>query len=167
MEEVLRGARADPEKLGNGNARERRTRIRLDFGAKITPNEARVGLTDLDERLARAMMRYPHHVEALVGLSVSKNRYVQHGLRPLSQFIAGRQAATRCADARSNLRLVLGSSLTVVATGAAVGVLGAGSLSRRLEVQLYAVRPTDPMTLVLVTAGVVALRESLDLRPTG
>jgi hypothetical protein len=53
-------------------------------------------------------------------------------------------------------RLVLGSSLRLVAAGAALGIGGAVAASRWSESQLFGVRATDPLTMALVTAGVVA-----------
>jgi putative ABC transport system permease protein len=60
------------------------------------------------------------------------------------------------ADARRISRLVLGSSLRLVIAGAILGVAGAIAAGRSLQSQLFGVQATDPATLVLVTAGVIA-----------
>jgi putative ABC transport system permease protein len=54
-------------------------------------------------------------------------------------------------------RLVIGSSLRMVAAGAAIGVASALAASRWVESQLFGVRPTDPLSLTVVTAGIVAV----------
>ena len=61
------------------------------------------------------------------------------------------------ADARDIRRLVLGSSLRLVAAGALIGVSAAIALSRWMQSQLFGVRPTDPLTLIAVTVGVMAV----------
>jgi predicted permease len=61
------------------------------------------------------------------------------------------------ADARDIRRLVLGSSLRLVTAGALLGVSAAIGLSRWVQSQLFGVRPTDPLTLIGVTLGVVAV----------
>jgi putative ABC transport system permease protein len=53
-------------------------------------------------------------------------------------------------------RLVMGSSLRLVALGAFIGIAGAIGASRWAESQLFGVRAADPATLALVTLGVVA-----------
>lgn len=60
------------------------------------------------------------------------------------------------ADARRISRLVLGSSLRLVIAGAILGVAGAIAAGRSLQSQLFGVQATDPATLVIVTAGVIA-----------
>jgi putative ABC transport system permease protein len=52
-------------------------------------------------------------------------------------------------------RLVLGSSLRLVAIGSGLGVGGAIAASRWAESQLFGVRATDPLTLAMVTSAVV------------
>jgi predicted permease len=61
------------------------------------------------------------------------------------------------ADARDIRRLVIGSSLRLVVAGALIGVAGAIALSRWMQSQLFGVRPTDPLTLVAVTLGVLVV----------
>jgi ABC-type antimicrobial peptide transport system permease subunit len=53
-------------------------------------------------------------------------------------------------------RLVLSSSVRLAIAGAAIGVAGAAGLSRWMQSQLYGVSGTDPATLGVVAAGVVA-----------
>jgi predicted permease len=53
------------------------------------------------------------------------------------------------------VRLVLGRGLRIAAAGAALGILGALSVSRLLERLLYGVEPIDPATLLAV-AGLLA-----------
>jgi predicted permease len=60
------------------------------------------------------------------------------------------------ADRGSISRLVLGSSMRLVITGALLGAAGAFAASRWVESQLFGVSPSDPSTYVLVTLLVVA-----------
>ena len=60
------------------------------------------------------------------------------------------------ADRRRINRLVLGSSMRLVAIGAALGVAGAIAASRWAQSQLFGVSATDPATLALVTLAVAA-----------
>jgi putative ABC transport system permease protein len=60
------------------------------------------------------------------------------------------------ADRRRISRLVLGSSMRLVAIGAGLGVAGAIAASRWAQSQLFGVSATDPATLALVTLGVMA-----------
>ena len=59
------------------------------------------------------------------------------------------------ADSRRIRRLVLESSMWLVLLGAAIGIGGALVASRWAQSQLFGVRATDPMTIVLVTVAVV------------
>jgi hypothetical protein len=59
------------------------------------------------------------------------------------------------ADRQRIRRLVLGSSMWLVAAGATLGILGAVAASRWAQSQLFGVSATDPLTIVLVTAAVV------------
>ena len=59
------------------------------------------------------------------------------------------------ADSRRIRRLVLESSMWLVLLGAAIGIGGAVVASRWAQSQLFGVRATDPMTIVLVTVAVV------------
>ncbi len=59
------------------------------------------------------------------------------------------------ADGRDIRRLVIGSSLRLVALGALLGIASAIGVSRWVQSQLFEVQPTDPLTLIVVTAGVM------------
>jgi putative ABC transport system permease protein len=59
------------------------------------------------------------------------------------------------ADRQRIRRLVLGSSMGLVAVGATLGISGALAASRWAQSQLFGVSATDPLTLVLVTAAIV------------
>jgi putative ABC transport system permease protein len=67
------------------------------------------------------------------------------------------------AERSSVLRLVIGQGMGLAGAGIAIGALGGLLLTRVLQGQLYAVRPTDPGTFVLVGAIIasVALLASL------
>ena len=66
------------------------------------------------------------------------------------------------ADAWEVLRLVMGEGLVLTITGSAIGLIGALWMTRYLSSLLYGVRPSDPMTFVMVTLilGAVALLAS-------
>jgi len=64
------------------------------------------------------------------------------------------------ADARSVVRLVVGSALGWVGAGVAAGLVAAVLLTRVLQSFLFGVEPTDPVTLagvLVVLAAVAAL----------
>ncbi len=54
------------------------------------------------------------------------------------------------AERRSILQMVLGQGLGLVIAGAAVGLVGAVVVSHLMTGLLYGVRPTDPLTFVVV-----------------
>jgi predicted permease len=58
------------------------------------------------------------------------------------------------ADSRRIRRLVLASSMWLVLLGAAIGIGGAFVASRWAQSQLFGVKATDPVTIVLVTVAV-------------
>jgi putative ABC transport system permease protein len=66
------------------------------------------------------------------------------------------------AHSRDILRLVLGRSAVLVGAGLVLGLLGAFALSRVIRGLLFDVRPTDPLTFVVVAGllGTVALLAS-------
>jgi putative ABC transport system permease protein len=59
------------------------------------------------------------------------------------------------ADSQRIGQLVLGSSMRLVLLGAVLGVGGAIAASRWTQSQLFGISATDPMTIALVTGGVV------------
>ena len=60
------------------------------------------------------------------------------------------------ATARDVVRLVLGQSATLIAIGAAAGLLGAWAAARLLQRFVEGMRPADPATLAAMTALLVA-----------
>lgn len=60
------------------------------------------------------------------------------------------------ANVRDILRLVAGQTMSLVAAGVVVGILGALALGRFLRHLLFAVSPADPTTLMVVSAVLVA-----------
>jgi putative ABC transport system permease protein len=61
------------------------------------------------------------------------------------------------AERREVMELVLGQGLRVALIGVGIGIVAALALGRLLANYLYTVRPTDPLTLVVVTASVIAV----------
>jgi predicted permease len=63
------------------------------------------------------------------------------------------------ASAGSVMRLFLGDGSVVIGAGLVLGTFGAGAIGRLLESQLYGVRPTDTLTMVVMSAliGVAAI----------
>jgi len=59
------------------------------------------------------------------------------------------------ADRRRIRRLVLESAMWLVLLGSAIGIGGAFAVSRWAQSQLFGVRATDPLTIVLVTVALV------------
>jgi putative ABC transport system permease protein len=65
------------------------------------------------------------------------------------------------------VRLVVGQGLALTLIGVAAGLAGAFALTRLLASMLYGVRPTDPVTFVVVSillAGVATLACHLPAR---
>ena len=60
------------------------------------------------------------------------------------------------ASAEHIRRLVIGSSLRLIAAGAVLGSLGAGAAGRWLQSQLYGVKAEDPATIAAVTITISA-----------
>jgi putative ABC transport system permease protein len=69
------------------------------------------------------------------------------------------------ATAGSVVRLVLGQALRPVALGAAIGVAGALGASRMLSSQLFEVGPTDPLTIAVVLATLIAVASAASAVP--
>ena len=61
------------------------------------------------------------------------------------------------AERRDVLRLVVGQGMRQSLIGVAVGLLAALGLTRLLASYLYFVRPTDPVTFVVVSAVMLAV----------
>jgi len=61
------------------------------------------------------------------------------------------------AERRDVLRLVVGQGMRQTLIGVGVGLLAALGLTRLLASYLYSVRPTDPMTFVVVSAVMLAV----------
>jgi putative ABC transport system permease protein len=61
------------------------------------------------------------------------------------------------AERKDALRLVLGQGFKVILAGVAVGIFGALALTRFLTALLYGVKPTDPLTLLLVSLVLTAV----------
>jgi predicted permease len=60
------------------------------------------------------------------------------------------------ATRRSVVRLVVGQGVTLAVVGSAIGLAGALAATRLLRSMLYGVEPSDPVTLVLIVALLVA-----------
>ena len=61
------------------------------------------------------------------------------------------------ARASDVLALVVGQGMLLTATGIAVGLLGAFAITRVLEKFLWGVRPTDPVTFIVVSLLLAAV----------
>jgi len=61
------------------------------------------------------------------------------------------------ADTSSVVRLILGQAMPPVAIGAALGAAGAVAATRVIASQLYAVSPTDPLTIAAVVATLIGV----------
>ncbi len=61
------------------------------------------------------------------------------------------------ADRTAVVSLVVRQALTLAVAGIAIGITGAMGLSRVLQTMLFELSPTDPVTFVLVPAGLVAV----------
>jgi putative ABC transport system permease protein len=61
------------------------------------------------------------------------------------------------ADRSDVLRMVLSKSMALTGVGLAIGMIGASMLTRLLDSLLYEVKPTDPATLLAVSAVLIAV----------
>jgi putative ABC transport system permease protein len=55
------------------------------------------------------------------------------------------------------LKMVIKDGMTLVAIGVAIGLVGAFALTRLLSSLLFAVSPTDVMTFVIVSLGLIGV----------
>src|SRR6185436_14862815 len=78
--EMARRGLRERDQLAHRPLAQRRAQLRLV--EQVTPDQARVRLADLDERLARALVERARHVDALVGPSLAQDRDVQHQYTP-------------------------------------------------------------------------------------
>src|SRR6266850_1814518 len=62
------------------------------------------------------------------------------------------------AQRRDVLRLVLGQGSRMIICGIGAGLVAAFALTRVLAVMLYGVKPTDPLTFIVVSAGLAVMR---------
>ena len=75
-QEQLRGLRGHRDELARRNGGQ--FRARLVLSKQVAPDQPRVGLTDLDKRLPRAVMDDGGHIDAAIGHAVTKNRKMHH-----------------------------------------------------------------------------------------
>jgi hypothetical protein len=61
-----------------GDTKFRQRRARPSLLRQIAPDQSGVRLTDLHERLARAVVHDAHHVQTFIRLASAQNGYVQH-----------------------------------------------------------------------------------------
>jgi putative ABC transport system permease protein len=61
------------------------------------------------------------------------------------------------AQRRDVLRLVLGQGSRMIICGIGAGLVAAFALTRVLAVMLYGVKPTDPLTFLVVSAGLAVI----------
>jgi putative ABC transport system permease protein len=60
------------------------------------------------------------------------------------------------ANRRDTLQLILVEALRIAIVGVVIGIIGAGVLTRFLAAQLFAVRPLDPLTFIIVPVILLA-----------
>ncbi len=77
VQEHVGGIPTDLDEARHGHLRQRRTHRVLR--QQIPADQADIRLADLDERLARAVMRRPDDVQALIGAAAAKKRDMEHG----------------------------------------------------------------------------------------
>jgi ABC-type antimicrobial peptide transport system permease subunit len=99
---------------------------------------------------------------------------ISYGVAQRSQEIGIRMALG--ARRREIIRLVVGEGMLTVAVGIGLGMIAAVGLSRFLASLLYAVRPNDPPTFVVIScliamvalaACVLPARRAMQVDPAG
>jgi putative ABC transport system permease protein len=131
--------------------------------ARIDPELPLFDVREMDQRLAGALAtaRFNTLLLSLLGavglLLAASGIYgvIAYFVSQRTQEIGVRIALG--ATAAGVVRLVLGEALQPVALGAAVGVAAAIAATRVLASQLFAVSPTDPLTIAAVVAVLVAV----------
>jgi predicted permease len=119
---------------------------------RVETLEARYGRLNADTRLAASIT---------TGFGVLALVIATAGIYAVMAFlVAGRRREIGVrmalgADARDVRRLIFGSSLRFVLSGAGLGLGGAIVASRGISAQLFGVTPTDPISYGAVTASVV------------
>ena len=78
VEKMISRLRAHVDQRVERQSRELFACRRQPLGTEIAANQAGVGLTDLDERLARTVVRHADHVEALIGDALPEDGEVKH-----------------------------------------------------------------------------------------
>ncbi len=139
--------------------------------AKATDRRLRVELEFVDDAYAGMhadMLLAARVVGAFAGMAFLVAMVGVYGV--MAFLVAGRtrEIGIRMAlgaDGRDISRLVLRSSVTMVAIGAVIGVIAALIVSRWTGSQFFGVTPTAPGTYVLVTAVVVATSILATWRP--
>ena len=149
--------------------------------ARIDPELPLFDVREMDQRLAGALAtsRFNTLLLSLLGaiglLLAASGIYgvIAYFVSQRTQEIGVRIALG--ATAAGVVRLVLGEALQPVAMGAALGVAAAIAATRVLASQLFAVSPTDPLTIaavvvvlvaVALVASVVPARRAASIDPT-
>lgn len=93
------------------------------------------------------------------------------GLYSVVAYATGQRRREFCiraalgAQRRDILQLVLKDGLAPTAAGIVLGLMGAFALGRTLKSQLYGIHPTDPLTLLLASAGLLLVALPATLLP--
>lgn len=115
----------------------------------------------VDDRYAQQFADRLLATRVISGIGVLSSAVAAAGIYGLMAYLVAsrrREMGIRIAlgaDGRDIRRMVIGSSLRLVALGALVGVATAFAVSRWVQSQLFEVQPTDKLALIAVTAGVM------------
>jgi putative ABC transport system permease protein len=139
--------------------------------ARIDPDLPVFDVRMMDERLAGALATERFNTALLtllggVGLLLAASGIygvIAYFVSQRTQEIGVRMALG--ATPGSVVRLILTQSLRPVALGAVVGVVVALAASRVLMAQLFDVSPTDPLTIAVVVAALVAVALAASIIP--
>ena len=131
--------------------------------ARIDPELPLFDVREMDQRLAGALATSRFNTLLLTLLGAVGLLLAASGIYGvIAYFVSQRtqEIGVRIAlgaTAAGVVRLVLGEALQPVAMGAAVGVAAAIAATRVLASQLFAVSPTDPLTIAAVVAVLVGV----------
>jgi putative ABC transport system permease protein len=139
----------DPGSLGES--------IRHEVQA-VDPNIPIYAVRSMDEVVARSMAERRFALEILAFFGVVALLLAAIGIYGVMAYTFSRRTheigirMALGAQRKDIMRLAVGEGMTLVAIGLGIGIVGALLLSRYLRFMLYSVKPTDPLTFLVIAS---------------